>query len=374
MATRTNITLRWRELPSGKKSLFLDITSGGKRYRENLKLFLVPERNRDDKSKNRETMRLAEAVRAQRLVEVQNREFGFKPRTIRSVKFKPYFLALAKKRKKSSVWMSCLSHIGAYCDADKLCFGDINKRWIEGFVTYLYATDNRSATNSQRGLKSGTQYLYYAILRACLRQAIKDGIIVNNPLVGIVPPRAGDSSRQFLTMEELKKLAVTPCAHKPLKDAFLFSCLTGLRYSDIKKLTWGEVQKMDGYTRLVFKQKKTGGLEYLDITPQAESLMGRRGNPTDRVFADFTLSATSVCYTISQWVSRAGIVKHITFHSARHTFAVMMLDLGVDIYTVSKLLGHRELSTTQIYAKVLDKNKQKAVSSIPRILDSWENK
>lgn len=369
MATRTNITLRWRELPSGKKSLFLDVTSGGKRYRENLKLFLVPERNRDDKSKNRETMRLAEVVRAQRLVEVQNREFGFKPRAIRAVKFKPYFLALAKKRKKSSVWMSCLSHIGAYCDADKLCFGDINKRWIEGFVTYLSATDNRSATNSQRGLKSGTQYLYYAILRACLRQAIKDGIIVNNPLVGIVPPRPGDSSRQFLTMEELKKLAGTPCAHKPLKDAFLFSCLTGLRYSDIKKLTWGEVQKMDGYTRLVFKQKKTGGLEYLDIAPQAESLMGRRGNPADRVFADFALSATSVCYTISQWVSRAGIVKHITFHSARHTFAVMMLDLDVDIYTVSKLLGHRELSTTQIYAKVLDKNKQKAVSSIPQILE-----
>lgn len=64
---------------------------------------------------------------------------------------------------------------------------------------------------------------------------------------------------------------------------------------------------------------------------------------------------------------RAGIHKDITFHCGRHTFAVMMLDLGTDIYTVSKLLGHRELSTTQIYAKVLDKNKQAAVAKIPDI-------
>ena len=71
--------------------------------------------------------------------------------------------------------------------------------------------------------------------------------------------------------------------------------------------------------------------------------------------------------TIKRWVLRAGIHKDITFHCGRHTFAVMMLDLGTDIYTVSKLLGHRELSTTQIYAKVLDKNKQAAVAKIPDI-------
>ncbi len=94
--------------------------------------------------------------------------------------------------------------------------------------------------------------------------------------------------------------------------------------------------------------------------------MGERRKPTDKVFYDF-LSASPTNHAIREWMLRAGITKEITFHCARHTFAVMMLDLGTDIYTVSKLLGHRELTTTQIYAKVLDKNKQAAVMNIPDI-------
>ena len=133
------------------------------------------------------------------------------------------------------------------------------------------------------------------------------------------------------------------------------------------KMTWGEIQEQSGFTRIIFRQKKTGGQEYLDITPQAAELMGDRGKPNEPVFTDIH-SPSCTNGTIKRWVLRAGIKKEITFHCARHTFAVMMLDLGTDIYTVSKLLGHRELNTTQIYAKVLDKNKQAAVSNIPSIL------
>lgn len=126
------------------------------------------------------------------------------------------------------------------------------------------------------------------------------------------------------------------------------------------------MQKFGDFTRIIFKQKKTGGQEYLDITPQAEKYLGKRGNPEDRVFSGFTYgSFTSV--ELQRWCMAAGMYKELTFHCGRHTFAVLMLDLGADIYTVSKLLGHRELSTTQIYAKVLDKSKQNAVSLIPEI-------
>lgn len=73
------------------------------------------------------------------------------------------------------------------------------------------------------------------------------------------------------------------------------------------------------------------------------------------------------------WAIRAGVTKDITFHSGRHTFAVLMLDLGAEIYTVQKLLGHKEIATTEIYAKIMDKKKQAAVSMIPSILPQADN-
>ena len=183
---------------------------------------------------------------------------------------------------------------------------------------------------------------------------------------GIEGFKAAEVKRDYLTLEEIKALAATPCKYPCLKRSFLFSCLTGLRKSDIEKLTWGEVHKQGEYTRIIFKQKKTGGQEYLDITPQAEKYLGEPGQADELVFAGFSYgSYTSL--ELRRWCMASGIEKDITFHCARHTFAVLMLDLGADIYTVSKLLGHRELATTQIYAKVLDRNKQKAVSLIPDI-------
>ena len=207
---------------------------------------------------------------------------------------------------------------------------------------------------------------YFNKLRACLNQAFEEHIIDKNPIRGVEGFKQEEVAREYLTLDEVKKMAATPCNYPILKATFLFSCLTGLRKSDIEKLTWGEVQKFGKYTRIVFKQKKTGGQEYLDISDQAAAYLGTRRNDVDRVFEGFTYGAwTSL--ELKRWALAAGISKNLTFHCARHTFAVMMLDLGADIYTVSKLLGHRELSTTQIYAKVLDKNKQAAVNLIPDI-------
>jgi integrase len=171
----------------------------------------------------------------------------------------------------------------------------------------------------------------------------------------------------YLTIDEVKLLAATDCDYPAVKTAFLFSCLTGLRRSDILNLRWGDVHQQGEFTRIIFRQKKTSGQEYLDISPQAVELMGERKTASEHVFAWFmTPDATN--HALAVWCAKAGINKKISFHCGRHTFAVMMLDLGTDIYTTSKLLGHRDLSTTQIYAKVLDKNKQQAVANIPRLI------
>src|SRR5690606_640293 len=151
------------------------------------------------------------------------------------------------------------------------------------------------------------------------------------------------------------------------KRAFLFGCLTGLRWSDIQKLKWSEVQKTDNGMRIVFNQKKTKELQYLDISDQAVELLGeRKGKPDDRVFVGLQYSAY-MNLELKKWVMKAGITKEITFHCSRHTFATLQLTHGTEIYTVSKLLGHKHLQTTEIYSKIIDEKKREAVNKIPNL-------
>lgn len=378
MKDRSSITLRQRTLPSGRTTLYLDIICNGRRKVESLKLFLIPETSRADKQKNKETLRLAEAIRAKRVVEVQNKEFGFKSDFAEDTNFYDYYVAITEKRLGTESrgnwgnWRSCLKHMEKYDpNIKKRTFADITQDWVQGFRDYLekeacaWGCDYRERIKDHP-LSKNSKLSYFNKLRACLNQAMEERIIQTNPIVGVERFKEAEGTRMYLTIEEVKTLAQTECEYPNIKRAFLFSCLTGLRRSDVLRLKWGDIHKQDGYTRIIFTQKKTGGLEYLDISAQASELLGERGKPNENVFTDIH-SPSCTNEAIKRWVLRAGINKEITFHCARHTFAVMMLDLGTDIYTVSKLLGHRELSTTQRYAKVLDKNKQKAVSKIPDI-------
>jgi integrase len=165
-------------------------------------------------------------------------------------------------------------------------------------------------------------------------------------------------------MEELQNLANTPCTMPLLKKAALFSALTGLRFSDIQKMVWSEVRhsKSEGYF-LQFRQQKTKGAEVLPISEQAYALLGEKGLADSKVFEGLLYSAY-VNVHLKKWVLKAGITKDITFHSFRHTFATLQLSLGTDLYTVSKMLGHREIETTQIYAKIMDKTKREAANKI----------
>lgn len=204
---------------------------------------------------------------------------------------------------------------------------------------------------------------YFNKLNTCLNQAFEDGIIPRNPIRGIEGFKIEERERVYLTIDEVKAMAATECKYPILRRAFLFSCLTGLRKSDIEKMKWSEVRQQGEFTRIVFKQKKTGGQEYIDINPQAVVFMGKRGKPDAHVFPNFSYSSYYLM-ELKRWAVRAGITKDITFHSGRHTFAVIMLDLGVDIHTVQKLLGHKEIHTTQIYAEVVNQKKRDAANSI----------
>ena len=377
------IRLRQRRTPSGLISLYLDIYLNGRRSYEYLKMYLVPEKTRADREKNRETLKLADAIRAKRVVELRNGQYGFNNQLSINTRFFDYYRTMCEKRLGEESrgnwgnWYSCLHHLKKYEKREDITFAEITPEWVQGFKDYLeneavaWGHDYRKRIKD-KPLARNSKLSYFNKLRACLNQAYEERIISVNPMRGIENFKAEEGTRMYLTIEEVQKLANTPCEYQQIKAAFLFSCLTGLRRSDVLQLRWRDVHQQGDFTRIIFRQKKTDGQEYLDITAEAAELMGERGKPEDYIFTDIH-SPTITNNAIRLWVAKAGINKDITFHCARHTFATMMLDLGTDIFTVSKLLGHRQLSTTQIYAKVLDKNKQAAVAAIPSILKNEDN-
>lgn len=379
------IRLRKRKLKSGNETLYLDIYLDGKRWNEYLKMYLWPGTTKDVREHNKETLRLAEAILAKRIIELQDRKFGFESRQGDDLRFFDYYKACAEKRKQENPnrqnwgdWYSNLKHMEKYEPRKDILLKDITKQWVEGYKEYLATKATAFGSKFMKSygdhpLAKNSQQTYFRKLRACLNEAYENGLIRNNPLKGVKGVRGEESKRTYLTLEEITKLADTPCRYPDIKRAFMFSCLSGLRKSDIEKLMWGDVSELDGMTRIIFRQKKTAGLEYLDLSPQAVKWMGTRGKPTDKVFPNLH-SITTISETLKDWTYEAGIHKHITFHCGRHTFATLMLTLGTDLFTVSKLLGHRNVHTTEIYAKVLDSTKRKAVNSIPEIGHNLDKK
>ena len=351
---RQSVTLRRRTLPSGNVSLYLDIYHGGVRTYEYLKLYLVKEKGRKDKEKNRQTMALAEAICAKRLVEVRNGQYGFKSRE--TVNLLEYVQRIIESKKGSTRrrYSALQGILQGWC-RPSMTLEDVNATWFTAFLSKL--EKQRYARN--------TMAVYVATFRYIINQACREGLLSSNPIAGVKGIGYEETNRVYLTVEEVRKLVETPCDNDVTKRAFLFGCLTGLRNCDIRALTWADVHEQDGYTRIIFRQAKTKGQEYLDISKQAVALMGERGSDDTPVFP--LMHWSSVRKQLTAWGKRAKINKHVTFHTSRHTFAVMMLGV-TDIYTVSKLLGHRELSTTQVYAHVIDKAKREAVDNIPDII------
>lgn len=363
------VRLRKRKLKSGRVSLYLDIYVKGDREYEYLNLYLVPEATRADKAKNKETMRFAEAILTRRIEEVRRGVYGFPKKQENYSLFEYFERVIAMKsntaRSTQQTWRGVYEQLKLY--SKDLPLHSIDADFVEGFKTFLLTSATcRSAKDVVIKLSHNSASLYYSKFKTLFNIAVKDDLIPSNPCnkVSILAPTQVEKS--YLTLEEVKMMGAVDFRDAEIKRAFLFSCLTGLRKSDVRALTWRQVETLNGNTRIVFRQKKTGGLEYMDISQQAATLMGERGKDFENVF-HFCKGNNQISYLLRAWARQAGVKKDVTFHTARHSFAVIMLDLGVDIYTVQKLLGHRNIQTTEVYSKILDKNKRIAVDKIPDI-------
>jgi len=362
---------------TGSISLFLEIYKGtttssdGKvknlRDYEYLNLYLIDKpKTPIDKQHNKDTLQLAESIKAKRELEIKNGLYGFTNKFKQSTNFIDYFTEQMEKRKQSignyGNWDSTLKHLIKFAGT-KVSFREIDQNFAENFRDYLKNTAKKS---SGQPLSSSSVSSYFLKFRACLKEAVRKKIILSNPAIDVSNPKVIENIREYLTLDELKAIVKAECRYDVLKRAFIFSCLTGLRWSDINNLKWSELQKTNDGWRITFHQQKTKGLQYLDLSEQSRGYLGEADSPDDRVFTGLKYSSY-MNVELSKWMMRAGITKDITFHCARHTFAVLQLTLGTEIFTLSKLLGHSELKTTQIYAKIVDEKKREAVNKIPDI-------
>ena len=355
---------------TGKISLYLEIYKGyikeeGKikhiRDYEYLDYFLYEKpKNQVEKQHNAEHLKFAEAVRAQRFLEIQNGTYGFNNVHLLNANFIEYFKKLAEERKESrgnyGNWDSALKQLVKY--AGKIVpFKNVTIEFCEGFKEFLLTNKTKTGKN----LAKNSVISYLNKLKAALNQAFDDKIINENPAKRIKNIKPDESNREYLTKEEVKALMKTDCRYEVLKRAFLFSCFTGMRWSDINQLTWRYVRKSEDGYRVHFSQKKTKGVEYLDIPDIALEYIGEKGEPDERVFIGLKYSAY-MNTALARWVLEAGITKLITFHCARHTYATILLEKDVNIRVIQDMLGHKELRTTLIYAKIIDKKRREAAS------------
>ena len=372
------VSLRQKEISGNRHSLYLDFypavphpETGEPTRREFLGLYLFDKAKTPvDKEHNKDTLQIAEQIRQKRDNNLNKPEIysafekeQLKQNEMGERSFVEYFKQLANKRKASNYdnWVSALKHLEKFTGGI-LKFTDLNEAFCNDFKEYLLTTKHK---HSDKPLLSQNSALsYFNKVKAAMKQAYKDGYLKNNLNATIEPIKQAETQRNYLTIEELNALVKTDCANPLLKNAALFSALTGLRFSDIAKLLWGEIEYVEGQGYFIhFMQQKTKGVEVLPISEQAYGLLGERQKPTDRVFEGLQYSAYQNKHLL-KWISKAGITKDITFHCFRHTFATLQLSSGTDIYTVSKMLGHRELKTTQIYAKIIDHTKRTAADKI----------
>ncbi len=374
-----NVFLRRRKLKnSPQASLYLEIYKGytkdEKGNKRNIKeyetleyfVYLNPKTPKE-KQHNKDSLATGEIIRAEKHKELVNGKYGISSAFKRKANLIDYFKKLTESRYESQGnygnWDSTLKHLVNYCNASTT-FEQVDIQFVEGFKKYLLGT---AKTKNGKLLSNNSALSYFNKFRAALNQAFNDGVINDNPIKRVKSIKQIDTHREYLTLDELKAIAKADCRYEVLKRAFIFSCLTGLRWSDIQKMTWSEVDEFNEGWRIHFTQKKTKGAEYLDISQQARSYMGEKGGPEEKVF--FGLKYSSYMnVALTQWMLKAGITKPITFHCGRHSFATIQLTLGTEIYTVSKLLGHSELKTTQIYSKIIDQKKTEAVNKIPSLI------
>ncbi len=336
-----------------KSRYYLDIYHNGKRHYEFLDLYMVASRNPFDTETNRQHKELADKIRAKKAIELESGNYDIEPKHKQQIYFLEYFERWLNNypNKDKRLATACNTHFLNFLDekkiSRKITSKEITKDLVKRFRAYL---DTK--------LNGETPYNYFGKFIKLCNDATEDKVFSDNPCKGIRNKRPDGLKKDILSIDEIQALKAADCSNGEVKRAFLFSLNTGLRWVDVKALKWNNI---DGDV-IKIGQSKTGKEAIIYLNDYALSLLPERGQRNDLVFR--LPSHTGALKLLGNWVKKAEIDKHITWHSARHSFAVNLLIHKVDIKTMSSLLGHAGLKHTEKYTRVVDELKRQAVKAI----------
>lgn len=345
-----SVKLRTKKTKSGKESLYLDIYYKGTRKYEFLGLSYA----KNDKNK-KQIKEVAEKIRAKKELELGINAYDLPHNLNGDEDFITYYESKATTGSYKSSLSKFKTFIKEKYNRDFIPFKMVNEKICEEYKNWMLELEN---------FNHNTAWVYIYKLKAVLNKAVKEKLISNNP-AKFITIKLDETEKVFLTFDEVKKIKEVEFEFRNIKEAFLFGCFTGLRWSDIDNLTWDKIQN----DKLYFKQKKTKGIEYLPLNENALEIleiMRSKNQNTEKVFL-LPRDTTTRTKKVNEIVKKAKIEKAVNFHTSRHTFATLCLTYGMDLYTVSKLLGHKSIQHTQIYAKIINQKLEEEVNKFPQI-------
>lgn len=380
------ITLRERMRANGNKSLYLDIYHEGMRKYEQLGLYLVPEVDAEAKKVNKNALKRANAIKAEYILHPEkiSMKKGEKndttdcsyPNITTLPDWLVQYTSLMLQSGVSKSIITQVEHTNLFITEylksikrERLSLKSIDAKFVKGFLVWLRKDHvNRRYKHEVHSMKQSSLHQYQMRFNCVLNRAVREGLIKKNPFYSLdKTERYSEAavSREYLTKDELQRFLAVETDGKATQQAFGFASFTGLRLSDIEKLTWGNFRLL-GNNRYVFvEQQKTGEYVMIPLGNMAQQYLPQKpanATPSDKVFAVPTRNA--IIHSCKWIAKRAGINKNVSFHTSRHTFATLTLQACKDIKMVSQLLGHKSVETTQVYAEVQMANKVEVVNHL----------
>lgn len=382
------VSLRGKKLASGNVSLYLNRQENGKQIKRYLdKSILSIETNENVKARNQETIKLARTIADEADSLVQKEIGGFTIAKKTDVNLVTYIVSKADEALEESgnkhgyyyTLQALAKHISLYSGKNTK-LQQVDRDYVLGFISYLKTAKNfnykRTGTDRDKEFYLGqnTQHNLFMKFKYILKKAAQADIITVNPMDRLEKcekPRVKDcTTREFLTLEDIKKLMETQCKNDMIKRAFLFCCLVGLRYSDVANLTWGELEmRSNGENVLCFNKKSFKRKESLPVSNEALKWLPERCGASDSDIIFRLTKNDNANRLLKRWVASAGIKKEITFHCARHTTATLNISLGTPLEVVTKLMGYTKITSMKVYAKLVADKKREAVDKQNGIFD-----